>query len=251
MKKLACILGISILLIISVSACSPDGSSENVYKDGTFEAVSQESRGYAKVNLTIKDDEITGVSIVEYTNLGEEKIYEIYGERFPELKEAHNTLASHMVEQNTWDVDDFTGATSTSTKVREAAKLALQKAQVEPVDSTYFDGTFMGISDRGERGWGIALVTIKDDKITAIELKETTPRRDEDGENMLDSAGNQLFAEKDEDYGWEEWHEARVALAESMLESQGTDVDDFTGATSSSEKWKQAFERALEAAKTK
>jgi len=61
-----------------------------------------------------------------------------------------------MMDAGTWDVDVFTGATSTSTKVKDAARRALGKALMDrPAGGVYYDGTFMAMSDRTGRGWGI------------------------------------------------------------------------------------------------
>ncbi len=221
------------------------------YNDGVFEAVSDDSRGFAWVKLFVVRDEIVDIEIVEHDNMGEAKDYDVYGgDRFTELQAAHEALAARIVAQNTWDVDVFTGATSTSTKVMEAAQRALDKALVERTGTTtYFDGTFLGASTVGSRGFGVALVTIANDVITDVELLETTTWRDDDGNLMMDAKNRGLWIFKDEDYSHAEFHEAQEAIAQAMIDSQSFQVDVFTGATSSSNKWMEAVERALEAAK--
>ncbi len=233
----------------AAAGCEPeeDVVHDLQYEDGVYTAVSQEDRGYVEVTLTVENDEITDVEIVEYDELGVEKIYEDYHERFPELEEAHETLASRLMEENTWDIDGFTGATSTSDKVSEAARFALEKAGVEEPDNKYFDGRFMGISDATERGWGIAYITIENDEIVDVELEETMPAQ-EDGEDVFDAVDRQVFELKEEDYDWDEFHEAQEVIAERILESQSHEVDTYTEATGSSENWMQAVKRALVAA---
>lgn len=223
----------------------------NEYRDGIVEAISQgNERGYVQVTLTLENDEVVNVNIVEYDGLGVEKVYADYGIRFPQLEEAHTTLAENMVRENTWDVDVFTGATGTSEKAREAARFALEKARVEPADSTYLDGTFMAISDMTERGWGIAWVTLENDEIVDVKLAGTTPAQ-EDGEPVYDEVGRQVFALKTDEYPYEPYHEAKSVVTEDILDNQTPDVDIFTGATGSSNQWMQAVERALDWAKTR
>ncbi len=252
---------VSLLLAIAFSAgvlfgCAPpaepdepadDPPEDGTYRDGTFEAVSQgDEGGFVHVALEIESDEIVHVEITEYDGVGKEKLYDAYP--LPKLQEAHETLAERMAEENTWEVDTFSGATSTSEKAREAARFALERASFDPPGQTYFDGTFMAISDATDRGWGIAWVTLEDDRITDIELVGTKPK-EEDGEPVLDDAGQQIFQIKPEDYEWEPYLEAREVIAERMLEAQGPEVDAYTDATLSTNQWQQAVERALEAAR--
>ena len=181
---------VSMLCLLLITGCSrpqppaQPGEEEPRAAGATqVEAVSQgDERGYARVILTRENDKLTAVEIVEYDGVGREKIYEDYHQRFPQLKEAHQQLAGSMVEQNTWDVDLVSCATATSEKVREAARFALEKASGAQV-AQYFDGTFMGISDATEKGWGIAWVTLEGDQITGIRLEGTTPA-EENGEEV-------------------------------------------------------------------
>ena len=226
-----------------------DTTAEGDYRDGVYTAVSQFSRGYVEATVNISNDEITDVSFVEYTDLGVEKIYEDYHQRFPMLEEAHDTLAAEMVNNNSWDVDVVTGATSTSNKAMEAVKFALEKASTDARDATYFDGTFFGMSAVGERGWGIAHVTIENDEIVDVKLEETTAASDEDGEAVYDAVDRQVFELKDEDYGWDAYHEAQDIIAERILEAKSPQVDTYTEATGSSNMWMEAVEDALNKAR--
>jgi len=228
-----------------------ENGEEGLYRDGTFEAVSQgNERGYVQVSLTLENDEIVAADIIEFDGVGVEKVYEDYGQRFPLLEEAHQTLENNMIEEDTWDVDVVSGATSTSEKTREAARFALERASVEAIDMEYFDGTFMAISDATERGWGIAWVTLENDEIIGIKLEGTTPAQ-EDGEDVFDAVGRQVFALKGEEYPWEPYHEAKEVIAEDIVASQSPDVDTYTEATGASNQWMQAVERALEAARSR
>ncbi len=249
---------VCIMMILLVTGCRPPepepqpAPEEEPRVEGIseVEAVSQaNAQGYAQVTLAMENGTISDVTIVEFDGVGREKVYEDYHQRWPYLEDAHNELAQSMVEENTWDVDIVTGATGTSEKVREAARFALAKASGETPATEHFDGTFMGLSDETDRGWGIAWVTLESDEIVEIRLEGTTPA-EEDGEAVTDAVGRQVFVLKDENYPWEPYHEAREVVAEEMVETQSTDVDTYTGATGSSQQWMEATERAMEAART-
>ncbi len=197
-------------------------------EDGTYTAVSEaDERGYAEAEVTIADGEITEVSLKEYDDLGEQKD-EDYG--YDVWHEAMEELPERFVEANSADIDVYTDATSTSEKSMDAVDKALQRA--EGYTDT-FDGTFMGASEVGEQGYvGIALVTLQNGEITEVDLGEA----DEEGEF------------KDEDYDYEPWVEAAEEMPERFVEADSPEVDVYTDATSSSEKWKEAVERAIEKA---
>ncbi|MBT9159466.1 MAG: FMN-binding protein [Dehalococcoidia bacterium] len=250
------LLSLVALVILGVAAACPAPvvvAPEPIYtyKDGVFEAVSDSVRGYAWVRLFIARDEILHVDIVEYDGMGMAKDLDIYsGDRFTLLPAALEALTTRIVAANTWDVEVFTGATATSNKVRQAAQRALEKALVAPPPDVgkYFDGTFMGKSDVTFRGWHFALVTIENDTIVAIKLEGTTPLRDEARAIILDAKNRGTWVVKGADYPWEPYLEAKVVIAERMLEAQNHEVDIFTGATGSSLGWMQAVQRALETA---
>lgn len=251
-KKWGVLFLIVVFSLALVVGCGTEenADSEGDYRDGVYTAVSQFNRGYVEATVTISGGVITNVEIVEFTDLGVEKIYEDYHQRFPVLEDAHTTLAADMAENNTWDVDVVTGATSTSEKAKEAVKFALIKAAYDEPENTYFNGTFFGMSEVGERGWGIAHVTIENDEIIDIRLEETTAARDEDGDPVFDSVGRQVFELKDEDYSYDAFHEAREAIAKSILDAQSPDVDTYTGATGSADMWMEAVRNALDNALT-
>jgi len=247
---LVLVLGVGLVAACGPADDDPDPADDAQYEynDGVFEAVSDESRGYARVRLFISRDEILEADIIEYDNTGMAKDPDVYGgDRYTMLPEAHETLKQQIVQENTWDVDTVTDATSTSDKVRQAAQRAMEKALVErPDDGEYFDGTFMGVSEQGPRGWGIAIVTIENDEIVGVQLEETTVRRDEDGEVAMDAKQRALWDLKDEDYQWDQFHEAQEAIAEAIVEAQDPQVDVYSEATSSSLMWMEAVEDALQ-----
>lgn len=232
-------------VLISLSATT------RVYKDGTFVGYSQGDRnGYVKVELTLKGDKIENVRVWEFDGLGIEKLPETVGKKYPALFEMHKEMVKRIISKNTWNVDAYTGATESSNKLKEAAKFALERAKVEESKKKYIDGTFMGTSDMTPRGYGIAWVTFKDDKITAVVLEETEPKV-EGGKVVLDEAKRPVFVLKPSTYQWKPYHDAKRELPKRFIEKQSSKVDAYTGATASSRNWMVAVERAMEAARLK
>jgi uncharacterized protein with FMN-binding domain len=250
-RALAAVVVLTLMALAVVGCPVRPAQEARTYEDGVFTAVSDGTRhGYARVTLFIAGDRIVEAQIDEYDGYGLLKQYPLYHELFPLLGEAHATLEDRIEAAGTWEVEAFTGATGTSARVREAARRALERALVErPAGGTYFDGTFMGVSDRSARGWGLAWVTLQGDRITEVRLEQTMPRRDAEGKVVVDDWLNALWDLADERHPHPPFHEARVAVAEAMVKAQGPQVDAFTGATGSSRAWVQAAERALEAAR--
>jgi len=128
------LLTVSIALVVLMVGCASSAPVEEkkAYGDGDFKGVSED--GTVEVSLTIGDGKIESVQIVEFDKEGNQKDIETYlvcvgDDRVPLLSEAHPTLAKRIIEQNTWDIDIFTGATGSSNKIREAAKKALEAAK--------------------------------------------------------------------------------------------------------------------------
>ncbi|MEJ6950099.1 FMN-binding protein [Natronospora cellulosivora (SeqCode)] len=223
MKKLLFILTL-ILISFSILVIANDRAVEDIDLN-LYLGYSQFSRGYVEAQVELDGDKIVSVNLTEYDALGLAK-----GEdyRLEEQVEAIKALPERFVEANDYNVDAYTGATSTSNKAMEAVKMALAKAAGE----TEFDGTYMGISEPTSRNaWGIAIVTFEDGKLVDLSLEESS-----DGEL------------KDENYSLDAFHEAKPAMTERMIEANSSDVDTFSGATSSSNLWIEAVENAFDKA---
>jgi len=254
------LLAVSLLTGCAKPAAQPEPAPKK-YQDGVYEGYSwADDKGYAWAKVEIKDDKIVRVELKEFDALGLEKDFSVYP--YAEAKKANEEMPAQFVAANSAQVDGVAKATSSSRKYRRAVAHALEKALVVPSNSNkYFDGVFMAISDRTEKGWAIAWVTIEEDKIIDLKLIGTTPKRGADGEVVKDSAGNVVFERKlSEDliengevktarYPYLPYHEARVKMAANILRAQSTNVDTITGATGTSNQWKQAVDRALEMAK--
>jgi len=195
-------------------------------EDGEYAGYSEaDDNGYLEAVISLEDGEITAVELTEYTDLGEAK-----GEDYPwdEWHEAMEVLPERFIEADSADVDVVSGATGTSEKAMGAVEMALMKA--EGIET--FDGTYLGTSAEDNGGWGVAWVTVEEENIVDVRLEEVT-----DGEEF-----------KDEDYQWDEFHEAREEMPERFIEADSPDVDAYTGATGSSEMWMEAVQSALEKA---
>lgn len=194
-------------------------------EDGEYWGVSEaDSRGYVRAEITISNGEIVDVELTEYRGHGMPK-GEDYG--FEPWHDAMEELPQMFIEANSAEIDIITGATGTSQKAIDAVEKALARAEgvTEP-----FDGTFLGISEVSERGaWGVAMVTVEDGEIVDVKLEEST----DDGEF------------KDEEYPYDEFHEAREEMPGWFIEANSPEVDIYTGATGSAERWMEAVEQAL------
>jgi len=95
------------------------------------------------------------------------------------------------------------------------------------------DGEYEGMTDKDERGnYGVATVTVEDEEIIEVEYVEyeddDTPKSEETG------------------YEYEEALEAFEALPEELLATQNVEeVDTYTGATGTSNKFRTAVKNAL------
>lgn len=232
MKRLSVLLAI-IMLIASTSLVSAAN-----WKDGTYEAwsdASDKSMNYAKV--FIKDGKITGVILREYNNYLVEKDYASYP--FQLYREALRTHAPKYVAAQGADVDLVTSATGSTTGWNQAVERALLKADPNyNPGKTYFDGTFMGRSETGDRNYyEVVWVTIKDDKIVDMKFQRVSMEPTE------------LKIVELEDYPWPLLGPAREQYKENAIKAAPGEADLVTGATGSSKMWDNAVLDALDRAR--
>lgn len=248
MKKSTIVLFLLIAVLL-IAVLAGYQNEARVYNDGVFTAFSDATdRGYMEVTLTINNDKITAAQVRGFDGLGLEKPATY---RHQPFLTAIEELPRRFVEQNSWDVDLVTGATTSSNQARMAALRALQKARVTPTTAAeFFDGTYMAISDRTDHGWGIVWVTIGNDKITNVVIHETTPVRDAAGVSVPGQ-----FERKNTDpanpafYDFTPYHEARVELPKRFVAANSAKIDAFTGATATSNNAMAAVARALDMAR--
>jgi uncharacterized protein with FMN-binding domain len=226
------VLSLVALVGLALSGCGP-----KTYNDGAYKGISQaDGAGYTIAEVTVQKDKITAVKLTDVTELGAEKDYGT--DPWPQAKEANTEMAKRFVgKKDTKGIDAYSGATGSSKKYIEAVSFALEKGRKTPtVKSTYFDGTFFGKSRAGEQGYGVAWVTIKGDKITAVKLDDVTEK------NVFKDWITYLYPKA---------LEAKDAMQKSFVEKNSATVDAFVGATSGSTKWMEAVANALANAKVR
>lgn len=207
------------------------------YEDGVYEGTGTGFGGKITVEVTIKKGKIKKVKILEAS--GETPSY---------LKKAKSLLKT-IVKKQTPNVQAVSGATFSSNGIIKAVQNALKKAEKKSGkkdddkenqkekkkdnnkkkeentdngkadDAAYKDGIYTG-TGKGYKGNITVKVTIKDGKITAIEVTDGG----KDDKAFLDKA---------------------KAIIDVMLEKQTADVDTATGATYSSKGIISAVKDAL------
>ncbi|MPW27023.1 FMN-binding protein [Alkalibaculum sp. M08DMB] len=115
------ILLIAILTTISLLAgcgSSTTTSGGNGYKDGTYEGISEAGiHGEIKVEVTVEGESISDISIISHNET--EGIGTIVFDKYPEL----------IIEAQSTEVDNISGATVTSEALKEAVSNALEEAK--------------------------------------------------------------------------------------------------------------------------
>lgn len=129
-RQVVTIVLVALITIGLVGAAA--GCSRRTFRDGEFAGTSE--KGDVTVTLTLKNDKIVAVNIVELDRNGNPKDIATYlmpvgDTREPLLAVVHPTMAERIMKNNTWDVDTFTGATSSADQIREAARAALTAAK--------------------------------------------------------------------------------------------------------------------------
>ncbi len=201
---------------------------------GTFTGYSNATdNGYAWAKVKVQGENITDVQLMEILSTGNEKDYETY--KYKPAVTAREEMAERFIETDSAEVDVYTAATDSSEKYKEAVARALDYAKLNysnAVDegNTYYDGTFQGSSERTEYGYAVALVTIKDDDIIDVEVKE---------------AGGEGEWKDFDIYEWEAAVEAHEEMPERFVEADSVEVDLYTNATQSSIRYKEAVRNAL------
>lgn len=210
-------LGIMILMVMMImplAACTSGGATEKVT---TFEGVSEGKNGPIKVNVTIEQNEITQIDVVE--NNESEFTADCFTEMLAKIKEANST-----------EVDVVSGATITSEAILAAVSEAVDKSGAQLVAKVVektaavemTSGTYEG-DDKGFEGPIVVSVNIADNKIEGIEV---------------------LSHNESEGHG----DVAMETVIASIIDKQRLDVDVVTGASNSSNGVIAAVTKALQSA---
>ena len=193
-------------------------SLENVtgaYKDGEYEGTGNGIMGKITVKVTIKDGKIANVEILSHS---ETEV--LGGVALPQY-------AQQTVEKNGLDIDGVGGATVSLKGYKEAVNDALSKAKGEALTPTtengigaYRDGKYEGTGE-GFGGKIVVKVIIKDGRIADVVVLDSS--------NEVPAIGGAAMPE----------------LVKMTVEMQGVDFDGVSGATVSSEGFKEAVADAL------
>ena len=194
-------------------AIGDDGSASGSYGDGTFSGEAQGFGGIVAVDVTVEGGKITQITITSAEK--EDGAYLTMAEE----------IIPAIIEAQSADVDTISGATFSSTGIRDAVAQALeQSAASAPAggSGSYNDGTYSGEA-QGFGGTVAVDVTVEGGQITQVTI---TSAEKEDG--------------------------AYLTMAEdiipAIIEAQSADVDTISGATFSSTGIKNAVAQALEKA---
>lgn len=207
------------------------GAAANV-ADGTYTGSAQGFKSTITATVTVKDHKITAIDIKGNDTPG-------FFDR------AKSGMVPKIIQAQSADVDVVSGATYSSNGIKNAVKKALgQQAgatataqrgysaakktttvQAPPAGSTYKDGTYTGTA-QGFNGPVTVAVTIKDNKITAVDVKSNS-----DTPQFFNNAKNKVIPE--------------------IVKNNSTKVDGYTGATYSSNGIKNATANALNKAVVK
>ncbi|MBQ1492597.1 MAG: FAD-dependent oxidoreductase, partial [Blautia sp.] len=201
------------LFVVSCLLVSPVMAQGATYVPGTYEAVAAGFGGDVKVTMTFSEDAITDVQAEGASETAGVGSLAIEG------------LPGAILEAQSLDVDDVSGASFSSKAVKVAAQECIDQAMGVQADGavTMAPGTYEG------QGIGFRIsepvtvkVTVSENAIEAIEV---------DQENISDTkAFVQTVVDK---------------LVPRMLEYQSVTVDAVTGATGTSNGVRQAAEAAL------
>ncbi len=186
------------------------------------------ARGYVKARVVVQRGTITHAQLREFQGDGSEKTPETYD--YEEWVEAQEELPWRVIDAQSADIDAVAGATSTTERFQQAVRRALGE---EPAFAMgpYEDGVHTGQSDPSARGgWVEVEVNVLLGTIVSVSMEEYTG----DGE-----------AKDPETYDYEEWTTAYEELPQAVIDAQSADVDAISGATSTSDMFRQAVRRAL------
>lgn len=216
MKKISRLL-LSVFMAFSMVACSSttSGSDEaGKYTAGTYTG---EADGFGgKVTVTITTD---ANSITEVTAEGPDETETVGGAALEEL-------AGQVLEAQSAEIDGVSGATVTSTAVKEAAASAIAQAEgtasTDDAELGFTAGTYTGVG-AGYNGDVEVSVTFSDTAIESIEVV-TTSETEHVGTPAYD------------------------IMIPDMIEANGTGVDAVSGATFTSRALKEAVNAAADEA---
>lgn len=212
----------AITIAMSLVGCSTTTTTSDdsgIYTPGTYAESARGFGGDVTVTLTVDANSITEVTVE-----GPDETETVGGAALEELAEQIKTAQSA-------EIDGVSGATVTSTAAKEAATKAIAKAKGEEesvaTELNLTDGTYTATTTSYAEQYGLAtagemtmVVTISDNKITAIEVPESTD---------TDVIGQMAFP----------------ILTEEVIRTQSLAVDTVSGATVSSNAYMTALKDCI------
>ena len=139
--------------------------AEGAYLPGTYSAKAQGFGGEVEVSVEVGENAIEAVTIT-----GNDETPEVGGAAIPELEK-------QVMESQSTDVEGVSGATFTSTAVKDALTEALSQAageKVTEVQASLVPGTYTATKDGFQRCHVTVSVTIDEDSITDVTIDEIT-----------------------------------------------------------------------------
>ncbi len=121
-RKKLLLIAVLMVGLLAFVACGDDaeGDTSGMYTDGTYTGTGQGYGGELEVEVTIENDEITGIEVVSHQET------EGLGDA------AFDDVISQIIEnQSTDDVEAVSGATESSNAVIDAVNDALEDARAE------------------------------------------------------------------------------------------------------------------------
>jgi len=121
-RKKLLLIAVLMVGLLAFVACGDDaeGDASGMYTDGTYTGTGQGYGGELEVEVTIENDEITGIEVVSHQET------EGLGDA------AFDDVISQIIEnQSTDDVEAVSGATESSNAVIDAVNDALEDARAE------------------------------------------------------------------------------------------------------------------------
>ncbi|MGI6357747.1 MAG: FMN-binding protein [Bacillota bacterium] len=241
MRKFLAFLAVAAMSVAILGGCTPtttepdpDPQPTSNLKDGTYVGTSEADArgGYGVVTVTIANGEISEVTFDEMAK-GAPKTSENY--TYEEALQAIADLPGMLLETKDVEaIDNITGATGTVDKFKAAANSALAKADKD-YQAVLRDGTYTLKSGLDSHNYYSQLtVTIAGNQLTEVDYNEYTA----EGKTKAEA----------------EYRYAEALAAIEQLNSQMNDtldlaqVDDVTGATSTSNTFKSMVKMALDLA---
>jgi len=225
MKKVLVALLI-LMIIMPMVACQASSAAETNAASAVFEGAAEGKNGTIKVAITIEQNEITKIEVLE--NNESEFTADCFAEMLEKIQAANSTA-----------VDVVAGATITSEAILDAVSAAVEKSGVQLTKKEVAEpekvvaevagvplaaGTYEG-EDKGFEGPIKVSVTLSDTKIEGVEI---------------------LSHNETEGHG----DKAMETVIQSILDAQRLDVDVVTGASNSSNGVIAAITKALQNAGT-